>query len=178
MVIEFLVIAVYGVLVVILLFTALAHVRTATPYGATPRAIMDAMIELAAFQGDEVFVDVGAGDGRMLQAVKQAFPGVEAIGYENALAMWMIGRVRLWISRTKGKFLLRDARRDDLSRADVVFLYLGPTMMGSLQEKFDRELRPGTRVLSHCFRFPDRVPLQEILVPCGYGKKKVLVYQW
>jgi hypothetical protein len=58
------------------------------------------------------------------------------------------------------RFLQQDVFATDLSRATVLTLYLLPGMMESLRPKLLRELRPGTRIVSHDFDFgewkPDR----------------------
>lgn len=165
-------------LMVVLFLTGVAHMRTRTPYGGTPREVRDVMLSVAGLVGDETVYDIGAGDGRLLIDAKRRCPGIRAIGYENALGVWLIGKLRILFSGQDVTLLLRNALRDDLSAANAVFLYLGPEMMSALEAKFDRELRPGTKVISHSFHFPHRSPSEDRTLPWGRRLKHVLLYQW
>ena len=165
-------------LMVVLILTGVAHLRTRTPYGGTPPEIRDVMLHVAGLAGKEMVYDIGAGDGRLLIAAKRLHPGIRAVGYENALGVWLIGKLRILLSGQDVTLLLRNALRDDLSGADAVFLYLGPEMMRELEAKFDRELRPGTKVISHSFHFPHRAPSEDQTLPWGRRMKHVLLYVW
>ncbi len=178
---EFLAIAVLALvllMVVVLLLTILAHLRTATPYGGTPQAVGMAMVHLARLEDGQRVCDIGAGDGRLLIAAKRACSKIQAVGFENALGVWLVGKLRILWSGQKVRLLLRDARKFNFSRADAVFLYVGPEMMRSLLPKFDRELKKGARVVSHSFRFPGRKPVKVEEVSTGKKVKKVYLYRW
>lgn len=158
--------------------TVITHLRTGTPYGGTPAAVSAEMIRLARIHGTEKIVDIGAGDGRLLIAAKKTYPGIRAIGFENALGVWMAGKLRILFSGQSIRFLCRDALKANFHDADVIFLYLMPDMMAKLQPKFDAELRPGTRVISHAFQFHAKVPTAESRAPGWMREKKIYLYQW
>jgi hypothetical protein len=50
--------------------------------------------------------------------------------------------------------------------------------MKKLEKKCDRELTPGTKVVSHCFTFPNKEPKSIKIIPVGRRTKKLLVYEW
>ncbi len=167
-----------SVFIVVILVTAIAHIRVATPYGGTPKNVAEAMIHLAAIREGETVCDIGAGDGRLLIAAKRQCPGIKAIGYEVALGIWLLGKLRIAFSGQDVTLRYRNALHEDLSKIDVLFLYVGPFMMRKLLPKLQRELRPGTRVVSHVFRFPGLAITQEERVARGRGSKGVYLYQW
>jgi precorrin-6B methylase 2 len=152
--------------------------RVDTPYVPTRTKICEMLVKSAALKPQETVYDIGAGDGRILIAAKRAQPGIRAVGFEIALAVWLLGKLRILLSGQNVELRLADAMREDLSDADVIFLYLGPEMMWRLQEKFDRELRPGTRVLSHFFKFPGKEPVREDHIKVGRRDRTLLTYQW
>ncbi len=181
MVQEFLAAVVLGCVILvlaILLLTVFAHMRTATPYGGTPAAVRKAMVKLAGLRRGHNVCDIGAGDGRILIAAKDACCDITAVGFENAPGVWLFGKVRIWLSGKDIRFFLCDGRRANLARADAVFLYVGPEMMRNLKPKFDRELKEGARVISHTFRFPGKKPARMAEVPVGRRKKKIYLYEW
>ena len=53
------------------------------------------------------------------------------------------------------KFLNQDLFTTDISEATVVTLYLLPSLNLKLLPKLNRELKPGTRVVSHAFDMGD-----------------------
>ena len=148
------------------------------PYVPTPRSVARRMVDLARLQGDEHVFDLGAGNGRILIEAKRKHPAITATGVELAPTVWLIGLLTIFFSGQTVNFLRRNALTIDLRRADVLFLYLTPGFLAMLEDKFDRELRPGTVVISHAFRFPRRQPVEVVQLDRWSGKKTVLRYVW
>lgn len=113
------------------------------------------MLSLAEVKPNELVLDLGAGDGRYLVSAVKNYQA-RAIGYEITLLAWIAAWLRIQFSGTSGraKILYRDFFRQDLSAADVVLCFLTPRAMAKLGPKLQRELRPGTRVLSYAFAIP------------------------
>lgn len=154
--------------------TLVQHLFLTVPFIPTPARTVEAMIDAAELRGRETVCDLGAGDGRFLLAVKKRFPEATAYGCELVWAVWLLGTLRIALAGTPVRLMRGSVYHADVSHADVVFLYLFPSMMQRLGEKFDRELRPGTRVISHAFRFPGREP-ERVVERDG---KKIIVYRW
>ncbi|HEU0123519.1 MAG TPA: class I SAM-dependent methyltransferase [Bryobacteraceae bacterium] len=137
------------------------------PYVPSPQEIIDRMLEVAhASQGDTV-IDVGCGDGRILITAVQKFR-TKAIGIEidpkiAAQASDMILRLGL---QNKARVVRANVFDADLSQADVVTLYLTTTFNEKLRPKFEKSLRPGTRVVSHDYgiRGWNPVEVEEVFV--------------
>jgi hypothetical protein len=62
------------------------------------------------------------------------------------------------------RFIEGDIFLADLSEATVVTLYLLTSINERLRPKLLKELRPGTRIVSHQFRMGDWQPEREIVV--------------
>src|SRR3981081_3479720 len=73
-------------------------------------------------------------------------------------------------------FRNEDMFRVDVSEATIVTLYLSEKLNVLLRPKLRRELRPGSRILSHDFRMGDWKPEQTVRVP--WGKLYRTVYLW
>lgn len=165
------------VLTLVLAITIIAHLFIVVPYIPTPYPVVDAMIAAAELRPGDTVYDLGAGDARLLIAALDACPGVRAKGSECIPTIWLLGKFRLWRAGKQAELRCKNLHRQDLRDADVIFLYMLPSVMQPLARKLDRELRPGTRVVSHAFRFPDRTPEREWKVP-GKRQKTVLLYRW
>lgn len=159
--------------------TFVSNVRTSVPFVPTPGRIVQRMVLAAKLrEGDRVY-DLGAGDARLLVAAKRACKGIRAVGYELALGAWLLGRCRLWFTSSNILLKREDFFLHSLKNADVIFLYLTPAIMNALVKKFDAELRPGTRVISHCFQFSDRKPMRTLFVHIPlWGIQKIHLYEW
>ena len=165
------------ILVVFLVtLTVIAHIWLRVPYVPTPISVIREMVRFADLRGNETVYDLGAGDGRALIEMKRRHPQIRAIGYELVPTVWLLGRFRIWISRKKIEFYCANAMAQNLSDADCIFLYLMPSLLAKLEKKFNSELRPGTKVLSYTFVFPDRAPTAVRRVE--KTGKKLFLYEW
>jgi hypothetical protein len=122
------------------------------PYFTTPPTVIDEMLRLAQLSKNDVLYDLGSGDGRIVIAAAQKY-GVRGVGIdidperireanENARRAGVSDRVR---------FVQQDLFQADLREATVVTFYLLPSVNLKLRPKLLRELKPGTRVVSHAF---------------------------
>lgn len=165
-------------LVVVFVFTVCHHALIGVPYVPTPRHVAQMMVELASLRGDEVVFDLGAGDGRVLRTAKRMFPNTTAIGYEIVPTVWFFGALWCLLTRSGVHLKCGDAFKADIRKADVIFLYMFPSVMEKMAAKFQRELRPGTIIVSHTFRLHGRNPLEERRVPLWRGDAKLFLYRW
>jgi len=153
------------------------------PFITTPEEVVERMLELAGTRADDLVVDLGSGDGRIVIAAAKRF-GARGLGIEldqrlvdqskdNARAAGVADRVR---------FVQGDVLTADISQASVVTVYLLPGLIGQLQQRFTGELRPGTRIVSHAFGMagwaPDRTAVMKVTKPHrGQGDESRL-YLW
>lgn len=129
-------------------------------YVPTKRTHLPRIIALLGVKAGERVVDLGSGDGRLMVALAEA--GAEAHGYEhNPLLVWRSRRrFRALGIAHRTKVYFGDFLRVDLSSYDGVVVYGIPYIMGRLERKLRAELRPGARVVSHAFRFPNWEPVR------------------
>ena len=158
--------------------TAVGNLLIAVPFVPASRRAAEEMVRFAGLKGDENIYDLGAGDGRILIAAKRLHPRVRATGIEYVPSVWLMGKLRIWFSRLRITFLRGDAMKLSVADAQCIFLYLFPPIMVKLEEKFDRELKPGTKVVSLVFSFPHRTPVAQKQIP-WFGKTGIVrLYQW
>ena len=128
----------------------------------TPQEVVDAMLKLANVKAGDVIYDLGCGDGRIVITAVQRY-GARGIGIDidpqrikeataNAQKAGVSDRV---------KFMQADLFETNVSEANVVTLYLLPSLNLKLRPKLMKELRAGSRVVSHAFDMGDWKPEQE-----------------
>jgi ribosomal protein L11 methylase PrmA len=131
----------------------------------TPQEVVDAMLKLAKVTKNDVVYDLGSGDGRIPITAAKMY-GARGVGIdidpqrikeatENLKTSGMGDRV---------KFLNQDLFETDISEATVVTLYLLPSLNLKLLPKLNKELKPGTRIVSHAFDMGDSKPIETLNV--------------
>jgi hypothetical protein len=168
--------------VVALVITALMNLWIGVPSVPTPMPIVRTMIALAKLKGQETVLDLGAGDGRLLIEAQRQYPDLITRGWEMIPTVWAIGVLRMFVllgrRQKKPRLILGNALQADLSHTDVLFLYLFPSVMDQLMQRFERELQPGTRIISHTFLLPGKTPVAQKKVQGYWGETSVFVYVW
>jgi SAM-dependent methyltransferase len=147
------------------------------PFEPTPQHIVAQMIELARLRPGEVLYDLGCGDGRIVIAAVREY-GAQGVCVDidpqrirESRANAAKAGVGGWI-----RFLEQDLFETDIREADVVTLFLWPSINLKLRPKLLRELRPGTRVVSYVHDMGDWKPERTIDVQGVHGPRKV--YLW
>lgn len=125
------------------------------PYVPTPQPIVERMLTLAAVGRGDVVYDLGCGDGRMIVSAARLYRarGV-GVDIDENLVRESEANARAAGVEHLTRFLHMDATKAALAEATVLSLYLLPESLEDLRPKFERELRPGTRVVSHNYKVP------------------------
>ena len=137
--------------------------------------VCERITKMADVGEGDVFYDLGSGDGRVVIAA--AMKGAKAYGVE-------MDKLRVWYSRAWIKLLRLDKQAEiihgdifetDLSKATVVCTYLLQETNDKLQGKLERELKPGTRVISVAFEYKGWKPTKTDLRGTIYGP--IMLYE-
>ena len=128
---------------------------------SSPEAVA-AMLKLAAVTKSDVVYDLGSGDGRIPIAAAHTY-GARAVGIEINPALVKEARDKAQAESVgdRVRFIQQDLFEADIREATVVTLFLLTRLNQQLMPKLKRELRPGTRVVSHQFRMDDTWPPEE-----------------
>jgi outer membrane protein assembly factor BamB len=147
-------------------------------YVPTPQDVVDKMLELAKVKKTDVVVDLGCGDGRIVVTAARRY-GCRAIGFDIDPACVEMAKDNL---KKQGVGALvaieeKDFFLADLSKVDVVAVYLPPKVLGRLLPRF-AGLPRGARIVSHAFAIPGVVPDRTLAVtPKEDGaERKVFLY--
>lgn len=130
------------------------------PYVPTPTDVVNKMLEITNVGPGDYVIDLGSGDGRIVIAAAQ----LGAVGHGIDL-----NPVRVIEARENAKkagvenkvvFLEGDLFKTDFSQASVITMYLLSSVNLRLRPILLKELRPGTRIVSHSFSMGDWEPDQ------------------
>ncbi|MDB5265742.1 MAG: ribosomal protein methyltransferase [Parcubacteria group bacterium] len=121
-----------------------------------------------------VVYDPGCGDGRVLFAIAAKNPGVQCVGIELRLFPYFLAlRRRAAFLReypeAKVRVIRGNSFKQDLSSATHVYTYLYPEVLDRLLPKFEKELHPGTILISLDFKFLKKI--SERIIPLAHAEK-------
>ena len=146
-------------------------------YESTPMDVVDAMLELANVDAGDAVYDLGCGDARIVIAAARRFgargvcvdidPQRIAESRENARTAGVTDRIR---------FLNEDLFATDISSATVVMLYLTVEMNLAVRPKLLRELKPGSRIVSHWHSMGDWKPQRTQHVQSDTGWRSIFLW--
>jgi precorrin-6B methylase 2 len=139
---------------IILLVSIIWPILIGSPWTPSSKRAIRKMLDMAEVGPEDTLFDLGSGDGRIV---------VEAAGRNRARAVGIEAdplRVlwsRLKIARLGLRGYARIVRGNffhlDISKATVVTLFLMQGTNQRLKPKLQRELKPGTRVVSNTWTF-------------------------
>jgi precorrin-6B methylase 2 len=120
----------------------------------TPQAVVDKMLDMAKVTKTDVVMDLGSGDGRTV--ITAAKRGARAFGIEfNPDMVALSERAAKEAGVTeRATFIKADLFETDLSKADVITMFLLPSINMKLRPKI-LDLKPGTRIVANTFTMED-----------------------
>ena len=116
------------------------------------------------------FVDLGCGFGGPVAHLARARPDGVFIGVEASPFTWLVAWLRCLPLRN-AHIRLGSLWRTDLGDFDVAYAFLSPVPMPALWAKAQREMKPGSRFISHSFEVPGETPHRVIPVKGREGAR-------
>lgn len=120
------------------------------PFIPTPMRSVHKVLKQAKIKKGDKLYDIGAGDGRFIHFSTKEY-GANAVGFELDPFVYFIARIRQIFWGWKGKIIRGNFLKHDISDADILICYMLPKTLAKFQSKFDKELKPGARVVSYAF---------------------------
>jgi ribosomal protein L11 methylase PrmA len=141
--------------------------------------VVDRMLALAGVTRDDIVYDLGSGDGRIPIAAAKKY-GARGVGLD-------IDPDRIRESRANAKaagvehlveFREQDVLTADISGATVVTLYLLSSSNARLRPILTKQLKPGTRIVSHAFSMGPTWPAEKVERFTGALGDEITLYLW
>ena len=146
------------------------------PYVPTPQPVVDAMLKLANVKKGDVLYDLGSGDGRIPITAAKKY-GVRAVGIDinpERIAEANQNAKKAGVTK-QVQFRQQDLFQTKLGEASVVTLYLLPDINVKLRPQLFKQLKPGTRIVSHDFDMGEWKP-DKVLQVKGPTREHTLYY--
>jgi hypothetical protein len=122
------------------------------PFVPTPDFVVDRMLEMAEITRDDLVLDMGSGDGRIVIAAAQRY-GARGRGVEIDSKLVMDSKVNAKSAGVAERtdFIAEDMFVTPIADATVMTLYVLTASNLELRPRILKEMRPGSRVVSHQF---------------------------
>lgn len=136
------------------------------PYVPTKNSRIKKILKIAGVknlpagrQGAKKFYELGSGDGRVV--FEAARLGAKAYGIEQSWLRVLYSRFK---SVKNSYFIHGDIFKQNLSTADIVFIFLLPKGIEKLEPKLKQELKKGSIIITQTFHFKSWKPFKKILI--------------
>lgn len=139
---------------ILLVLTYMISTLMGQPFVPTNAKEMSQILVNSGLQKGQKLLELGCGDGRFLNTAVQKL-GVIGTGVELNPLLAFFAKVRGWIGRTENYHIkLADIRHMSYGDYDAIYLFLFPSLIEQVQDKFLKECKSGTLVISHGFVVP------------------------
>ncbi|ALU11383.1 methylase [Ignicoccus islandicus DSM 13165] len=131
------------------------------PYIASPVKTAEKIVELAKVTPNDVLIDLGSGDGRIV-VLTSKLSGCKGIGVEIDSALVAISRKKAseYGVSNRVEFIEGDFTEVDLSVATVIYLYIYYDVIRDyLVRKLEKEVKDGTRIVTLEIPIPNWMPI-------------------
>jgi protein-L-isoaspartate O-methyltransferase len=130
------------------------EVEKLAPYYPTPETIVEKMLQLGNLKPGERMFDLGSGDGRIVIMASEKFQA-NATGIEFDTDLWKQSseRIRKLGLSKRARIIHGDIFKQDYSSANLVTVYLLPSSNDKIRPMLEKQLKKGTRIVSHDFEF-------------------------
>ncbi len=143
----------YTVLFIFCFYSVYAMIKGA-PFVPSFKSKCRTMIKLAELKNTDTLMDLGSGDGRILFLASDNVK--QAVGIEINPVLYHYSKLKNKIKRKQNIEIRRGNLWDaDLSEVDVLTLFFIQDKMEKLGKKIKREMKPGSRIISNTFSFPN-----------------------
>lgn len=147
------------------------------PWVPTREELLEIVIRLANINNNDVFYDLGCGDGRVvIKALKEGAKKGICVELNSSLIEKAKGNAKLENVLDRIEFINDDFFKVSLSNATVVYMYLLTSVNKALRPKLESELMPGTRVITLDFEIPGWKPIQIVEVSLPMRTARLFLY--
>ena len=129
------------------------------PYYPTPETVVEKMLQFGELKAGEKTFDLGSGDGRIvIMAARKFHADAVGVEFDADLVRQSSEKIRSLGLQKSARIILGDIARQDYSKADLLTVYLLPTSNDKIRPILEKQLKKGTRIVSHDFEFAGWTP--------------------
>lgn len=144
------------------------------PFVPTPMKAVHHVLKHAKIRKGQRVYDIGAGDGRFIHFATKDY-GAVATGFEIDPFVYFLAKFRQKFFGWKGKMIRSSFLKHNLKDADVIICYMLPNTLAKYQEKFQKELKKGAKIVSYAFHVGTLKPKE--IIPKQGKISRTFIYE-
>lgn len=147
-------------LIIIVAISIIWPLSIGAAWSPSSKRVVNKILDMAEVDSHDIIYDLGSGDGRIVAHAAWKFDTI-GIGIEADPFRVVWSKIKLYLMGLNGqtKIIWGDIFKQDLGYATVVTVFLWQRTNEKLKRKLQRELKPGTRVISYIWTFSDWTPV-------------------
>ena len=151
----------------------IAFVRTRVPFVPTTAGDIEFIVKKLGISSKDTFYDLGSGNGRVVFIVEE-LSGAKVKGFE--LSWWTIlyAKIKAKLKGSKAVFANKNFFKEDWSGANYIYGYLYPPLMNRVGEKFLKDCKSGSTIITRDFFLPNLKPVEIFKMPKDH---EIFVYK-
>ena len=183
-VVQIVLLIIFLTIIILFVLWSIGNFKNKVPFVAASNGVLKDINSALCVKDDSVVYDLGCGDGRILFYLSRINSKAKYIGVENNLFPILLAKLGAFLNKKKTggsiEIIDNDFFKQDLSKATHIFTYLYPNIMDELLPKFQKELKPGTKLVSLAFKFTSKPYNEEIDLKRNKYKlgRKIYVYEF
>jgi 16S rRNA A1518/A1519 N6-dimethyltransferase RsmA/KsgA/DIM1 with predicted DNA glycosylase/AP lyase activity len=157
-------------------FAAAQETEKLAPYYPTPEKIVQRMLQFGELKPGEKMFDLGSGDGRIvIMAARRFKADATGVEFDKDLSRQSTEKIKSLGLEAHARIINGDLMKQDYASANLITVYLLPGSNDKLRPLLEKQLKKGTRVVSHDFEFSDWTPEKtEHIEDDGEGRSHTL----
>lgn len=149
--IEFIIVLMVATYMVSLLYSSISG----APYVPSSNKDVEETLSQANLKKGQVILELGSGDGRVISFAVQKYH-VKGLGIEISPFLVFYSRLLAKFKKIRYiEFKRENIYKSDLSKADVIYMFLMPKMLEKLSTALKTQTKKGTLIISHGFKIPN-----------------------
>lgn len=127
------------------------------PYDISRKTALKNIIKSTNPKSGDKIAELGSGDGRVCISLAKQNPKIQIHGFEiNPFLVWISRRkIRKLSLQNQIKIHWRNFWKVDLSKYNKIIFFQFRSITKRLENKFNRELKSGTKIISHNWKLPN-----------------------
>lgn len=142
------------IILLALMLPTLYAANIGAPWVATYKKALKPIFKMADLKQGQLIYDLGSGTGHILIKAAKDYQA-KAVGFELSPPLYLFSKINIFLNRAKNTHIyFKNFYKQDISQADIIFCFLSARAMCKLKNKFNQELKPGTKIISYIFEIP------------------------
>jgi protein-L-isoaspartate O-methyltransferase len=152
-----------------------SNIEKLAPYYPTPETVVVKMLQLGELKPGERMFDLGSGDGRIVIMAAKKFHAISTgVEMDRDLYRQSTDKIRKLGLEKTANIINGDLFKQDYSSADLLTVYLLPASNQKVAHLLEKQLKKGTRIVSHDFEFPWQAEKTITIDDDGEGRSHTL----